>query len=234
MVAEVSLRAGRPDAGPQPPVDELRGSRTARQRQRVRLQRHPRFLAFGEGKPLGHDAHDGGRLAVGAHRAADDLRIGAEVGRPRPIPEDEHRPRARHRVAGHDSAPEERLDTQDAEPVAGHEGAAQPFRLSFAHHDVEAREPGGGQALERALGDAPVLVVVDADADLPLPGGRVADRHGHDPVALGDRQAAQEDAVPDAEEQRRQGDAKGERDHGRRRQAGLPDEHADRHPPVAK
>ena len=171
-------------------------------------------------------------MAVGAHRAADDLWVRAEVVRPRPVPEDEHGPRARRRVAGHEGTPEERLDSQDAEPVAGHEGAAQPFRLSFAHHDVQAREPGGGQALERALGDAPVLVVVNADADLPLSGGRVADRHGHDPVALWDRQAAQEDAVPDAEEQRRQGDAEGERDNRRGRQARLPDEHPNRHPPV--
>ena len=202
--------------------------------QRVGLNRHPRFLALREGESLGHDADDGGRVAVGSHGATDHLGVRAEVVRPRTIPEDEHRPRAWRRIGGKQRPPEKRLDAEGREAVPGHEGPAQPFGLPVAHDDVQTGEAGAGEAFERALGRAPVFVVVEADADLPLPGGRAADRDGHDAVAPGDGQAAQEDAVSDAEEQRRQGDAQGERDDGRGREAGLPDEHANRHPPVAE
>ena len=200
--------------------------------QRIGPKRHPGFLRRGEAESRRHHADDGRGLPVGPHDPPHNTGVAAEPCDPGAVAQHENRRGSWLAVALDERPAHERGHAQNREAIGREKRAGQPLRLTIAHDDVHAGHLERRQLVEGGLYGLPLCKVVDRQVE-PLPPSRnVAERDGHNPAAVRDWQPPEEDAVADAEEQRRQANTQSEGNHGGRCEAWLPGEHSSGHPRI--
>ena len=160
---------------------------------------------------LREHAEDGGGLAVEGHGAADDGRVGAEAALPERIRDDGDFGGVGTVLVGGEVPSEKRLDTECGQEGGFDTGAAEADRRRVGEIAIDDSRPGA-EGLEGGFGVAPIEVVVAQHELLRRDGGDHAE--GDEAVRVLVGQAAEEDAVDDAEDGGAGADAEGDGEDG--------------------
>jgi hypothetical protein len=201
------------------------GPLPARARQRIDGQRDPQRFADREREPVGHDADDRARDAVGADRPADDVRRAAVPIAPQLVADDHHGIGAGPVVAVAKPAAEDRLNAERLERGDGELAGAEALGPAVFRGQIHRREPVGPEPLERRLARLPHGDVLHGDRLARLVLREIGADDRDDAIRAGEGQAFEQAAVHDAEHGGAQADAETERQHGHDRQRRVLDQH---------
>jgi hypothetical protein len=193
-----------------------RGSLRAPHRE-LAVERDPQLLVDGERKPFRHHADDGGGLAVEADGLAHDVGRASEVALPDAVADERDLSGSLGVVGGGQVAPHHGHDPERAQEVLGHVGAGVALRLPVDGQVDGGAGDVGGEQLERFLLRPQLLEVHRGHAPVePEERGAagIDEIDAGQPVGVGEGEAAQHDAVHDAEHRGHAPYAERERGHG--------------------
>jgi hypothetical protein len=178
-------------------------------------ERNPDLLVLREGEAGRHDADDGGGAAVEADGLAEDIGDAAEVGLPELVGDEGGLFRAGLIVGGGEVASAGRGYAEDFQEVFRDVGAGEALGIALIGEVDGGAVDVGGDELEGFLGGGDFLVVEGEDLavvaeKVGLRGRGVDELDAGEAVGVGERKAAEHDAVDDGELRGDGADAEGE------------------------